>query len=555
MLLAIVAFEYFYCFAGRGLISGHLKLFSIFTIQYGEIPIFASMVFLAFGHSQLRARQEAVPFSRISLVGHLVCLAAVLCFTMARRGFQIFDVLLFDKYSYTKSSLYLLATVLLGLALIPLRNWKVVVRATGILWLYAAFAGVAGCVLGTAVVSLWYSTSTIQSGMMQRATLQAVRVVLSVFTRDVIADPSTFTIGTPRYMTIIAGGCSGVEGFGLVLVFTSLWLWIYRKETRFPQALLLIPVSLAFSWMLNIFRICVLILIASAGAPEAFSIGFHAQFGWVAFIAVSLVFSLALQKISWMQKLPASLPTKEGEPKSAGMAFDISPSHELGDDPGESPAIRAYLIPLLVILVAASVSKLTSAYFDWLYPLRFIAVAIALYYFWPELKKLNWRFGWLGPVAGTAVFLLWIAPSWWASLSGHPHAAGSLGSDLAALSPAARWGWIAFRVAAAVITVPIAEELAFRGYLARRLMNREFDKVSFSSLTVLAICLSSAVFGVEHMKNLMDWQHLLLGTVAGLAFAAVLRWRGRMGDAVIAHAVCNLLLAAWVIGLGDWAQW
>jgi CAAX prenyl protease-like protein len=160
---------------------------------------------------------------------------------------------------------------------------------------------------------------------------------------------------------------------------------------------------------------------------------------------------------------------------------------------------------------------------------------------------------------------MWIAPSWiassiassWiASFGGaHQHAASRLGTDLAALSPSARWAWIAFRVAAAVITVPIAEELAFRGYLARRLMDREFDRVSFSSLTLLSIGLSSVVFGLEHMKNLMDWQHLALGTLAGLAFAAALRWRGRMGDAVVAHAVSNILLAAWVLGLGDWAQW
>jgi membrane protease YdiL (CAAX protease family) len=57
------------------------------------------------------------------------------------------------------------------------------------------------------------------------------------------------------------------------------------------------------------------------------------------------------------------------------------------------------------------------------------------------------------------------------------------------------------------------------------------------------------------MKNLIDWQHLLLGTLAGLAFAAALRWRGRVGDAVAAHAVSNLLLAVWVLGFGDWAQW
>jgi exosortase E/protease (VPEID-CTERM system) len=353
---------------------------------------------------------------------------------------------------------------------------------------------------------------------------------------------------------IIAPGCSGVEGLGLVLVFTSLWLWVYRKETRFPQALLLIPVALGCSWLLNIVRLCALISIACAGGSQAFTAGFHAQFGWVAFTLIALFFSLATQRLSWFRKLPLSSSDSAGQ-SIGGLGATAIAKEPQSVYQGESPAIRAFLIPLLAILATASISKMTSATFDWMYPLRFLAAAMALWFFWPELKKLNWRFGWLGPVAGAAVFLMWIAPSWYASFTGHPHAANSLGSDLAALSPSARWAWIAFRVAAAVITVPIAEELAFRGYLARRLMSREFDQVSFTRLTAFAVCLSSVVFGMEHMKNLMDWQHLLLGTVAGLAFAGALRWRGRMGDAVVAHAISNLLLAAWVLGAGDWSQW
>jgi membrane protease YdiL (CAAX protease family) len=47
----------------------------------------------------------------------------------------------------------------------------------------------------------------------------------------------------------------------------------------------------------------------------------------------------------------------------------------------------------------------------------------------------------------------------------------------------------------------------------------------------------------------------MAGVLAGLVFAVALRWRGRMGDAVVAHAVSNLLLAVWVLGMGDWAQW
>jgi exosortase E/protease (VPEID-CTERM system) len=560
LLFAIVVIEYTFCFGGRGTnpsqpIPGHLKINGIETDLFGQIPIFAYIVFLGFGHFKLKALQEKIQFGRILFTVHLLCMAAV--FTFSEAALEGLSWQFFDTNSYIKSAIYLLGTVLLAVACVPLRSWKAAIRATGRLWLYASLTGVAGWWFGTPIRLLWGATMTAQSGRMQRITLHAVRAVLGLFSQNIFADPATFTVGTPRYSIMVAPGCSGVEGLGLVLIFTSLWLWVYRKETRFPQALLLIPCALGCSWLLNIVRLCALILIASAGGSESAQAGFHAQAGWVAFIVIALVFSLVTQKLSWTRKTPTPVLSTAGELPGDGMGTVSSTSEHLVEQleqleqPGESPAIRAYLLPFLAILAAASVSKLVSAYFDWLYPLRFVAAAIALWYFWPELKKLNWRFGWVAPAIGAAVFILWIAPSWWA----HQPAASRLGADLAALSPTERWAWIAFRVAAAVVTVPIAEELAFRGYLARRLISREFDQVSFSSLTVLSIGLSSLVFGLEHMKNLMDWQHLALGTLAGVAFAAALRWRGRMGDAVVAHAVSNLLLAAWVLGLGDWAQW
>ena len=105
------------------------------------------------------------------------------------------------------------------------------------------------------------------------------------------------------------------------------------------------------------------------------------------------------------------------------------------------------------------------------------------------------------------------------------------------------------RVVAAVVTVPIAEELAFRGYLARRLMNREFDQVEFGSLGVVAVVVSSVVFGSMHGAQ---WA---VGIAAGIAYALVVKRTGRFGDAVAAHAVSNLLLAVWVLGRGDWGMW
>jgi len=212
---------------------------------------------------------------------------------------------------------------------------------------------------------------------------------------------------------------------------------------------------------------------------------------------------------------------------------------------GESPATPAFLVPFLAILAASFISKAASASFEWLYPLRFIAGLISIWYFRKKYRGLGWRFDWMAPVTGAAVFIIWITPSLWL----HGISPSSLGAALSALPPASRTAWIAVRVAAAVITVPIAEELAFRGYLARRLVSRDFDALPFSRLTLISICVSSLAFGLMHGS------HWLAGIVAGAAYAMLLKRRGRIGDAIVAHATSNLLIAVWVLSRGDWSLW
>ena len=46
--------------------------------------------------------------------------------------------------------------------------------------------------------------------------------------------------------------------------------------------------------------------------------------------------------------------------------------------------------------------------------------------------------------------------------------------------------WLLVRVLGSVITVPIAEELAFRGYLLRRLLSAHFDDLSTLRFTWLS---------------------------------------------------------------------
>jgi len=98
------------------------------------------------------------------------------------------------------------------------------------------------------------------------------------------------------------------------------------------------------------------------------------------------------------------------------------------------------------------------------------------------------------------------------------------------------------------LVVPISEELAFRGYLLRRLQGGDFTSVSPRAWTWFSLLTSSLLFGVLHGR----W---LAGTLAGLAYAVLLVRTGRLGEAVAAHAVTNGVIAAWVLVTGDWSHW
>ena len=117
---------------------------------------------------------------------------------------------------------------------------------------------------------------------------------------------------------------------------------------------------------------------------------------------------------------------------------------------------------------------------------------------------------------------------------------------LAEMHPIPRGLWIVSRVCAAVVTVPLAEELAFRGFLLRRLQNADFEAVQFKLVGWVPLALSSLVFGLAHGAL---W---LPGLVAGLAYGGLLKLTGRFGEAVSAHVTSNALLAAWVLTQNQW---
>jgi exosortase E/protease (VPEID-CTERM system) len=505
-----------------------------------SVAVVSFAVFVGLGYSKLKLHKESIPFSYPLLGAHLLCWLAICVGVVALlHGFSAL------VNSVVGGALRLVAIAVLALACLPLKTWIAAVKSTSPSWLFASLAGIIAFYLRDPFQSLWVSSDNGFARALQVFTFQSVHSALGIVFPSVVFDPASFTVGTPRFVVIIGGACSGLEGLGLVLVFTISWLLYFRKESRFPQALLLIPCALAFILILNVVRICALIMIGDAGAPDVALFGFHSGAGWIAFTTVALVFSIATRKLAWVRRSSSPSLGNAGAMLNSTLGAATTVAEVQDETEGESPATSAYLVPFLAILAASFVSRASSGTFEWLYPLRFVAGGVAIWCFRGELKKLNWRFGWLAPIAGAAIFVLWIASDW----RTHDTSTSTLGLSLAGLSPVARNLWIAFRIAAGLITVPICEELAFRGYLARRVMHKEFDVVSFQTITPVSIVISSVVFG------LLYGQHWLAGILAGLTYAVVLKWRGRIGDAVVAHATSNLLLAAWVVFRGDWGQW
>ena len=494
--------------------------------------IFASAVFFGLGYSKLKVDRDDLPFGTWLFIAHLVCIAAVYLAVTASGNNAVFLLL--------ARILLLLGVSLAALSCVPFRKWIFTIRRTSPLWAYALFAGLLAWLLRNPFQSLWNVSSSSTGRTLQAITFHSVQMLLQPFLPGLMVDPARFIMGTDNFAVTIAEQCSGLEGLGLVLVFTTVWLWYFRKQNRFPHALLLVPCALVSVWVLNIVRIAGLILIGNAGAEEVAMVGFHSQAGWIAFTAVALVFSMATRKLAWVRKVPAA-----GAVVLSAVEANQSSLSRPEEEAGESPATSAFLVPFLAILAASFVSRAASGYFEWLYPLRFLAAAVAIWYFRAEYKKLDWRFSWTAPLAGLAVFLIWIAPTFWFP---HPEVT-PLASALAALSPTARYAWIAFRIVAAIVTVPIAEELVFRGYLTRRILSRDFESVPFRNITFLSIAISSIAFGLMH------GQQWIVGIIAGLLYALVVKSSSRIGDAVAAHATTNLLLAAWVLTRGDWFLW
>jgi len=157
-------------------------------------------------------------------------------------------------------------------------------------------------------------------------------------------------------------------------------------------------------------------------------------------------------------------------------------------------------------------------------------------------------------LVGVAVFLIWIgpdvfSPAWHRSIlfdnpiTGHPDGNTSAASKADGV-------FLLFRVAISVVAVPILEELFWRGWMMRWMIDaHHFERVALGTYAPLAFWSVAVLFALEHGSF---WD---VGLAAGILYNWWVVRTGNIWDCIIAHAVTNGLLAAYVVLAGQWQYW
>ncbi len=105
------------------------------------------------------------------------------------------------------------------------------------------------------------------------------------------------------------------------------------------------------------------------------------------------------------------------------------------------------------------------------------------------------------------------------------------------------------RVIRAALLVPILEELFWRGWLPRWLVNTDWQRVPLGTYNTLAFLGTAVLFASEHGPF---WD---VGLLCGLVYNAWMWKTKSLGDLVLTHAVTNAALSAFVIVSGNYAYW
>ena len=328
-------------------------------------------------------------------------------------------------------------------------------------------------------------------------------------------------ISINEFSVEITPKCLGYEGVVIVIFVLSVYFYFNRHRLNFPNILLIYPLISTILFLSNSLRIAVLLIIGAKISPDMAVLGFHSAAGWFELLTILGLSILLVNKSTFFSKL------------STQYIFDLSLN-------------KTQLAPQILLIFCSLFSLLISPGFEWTYPVKVLVVGLFIWSCWPKLNLRLSKQLFLPIVLGILTFLIWIA-----LVPLDEEKSIFFASKLFAVP---QWGvilWTIFRVFGSTIIVPLAEELAFRGYLFDELkdvLTSRFKSYPQWFNSIIVIIITSIGFGLLHSA----W---LAATLSGILFGFIRLRKNNVLDAVICHGVANLLLSVYVIYYSAWSLW
>lgn len=220
------------------------------------------------------------------------------------------------------------------------------------------------------------------------------------------------------------------------------------------------------------------------------------------------------------------------------------------------PQLLAYVAPmaafLLLLSAAGGLKKIGGPFWlasaeYWIYPLQTVVCGVLLVFYRRQYEAFTPRRSGFAIFVGLLVFALWISPQ---TFFGLPARTVGFNPDTFATTPFAYWSTVVLRYLRLVVVVPLVEEIFWRGFLLRYLIDEKFWRVPVGASSWFSF--AAVTVGFTFMHSSADW---IAAFVTGALYNCVAYRTKSVGSCVLAHALTNLLLGVWIMWTKQWGFW
>jgi len=210
--------------------------------------------------------------------------------------------------------------------------------------------------------------------------------------------------------------------------------------------------------------------------------------------------------------------------------------------------VYARVVPFIIfVALTALQGKLGPSSAYWIYLIKTLIGVWLIFEMRPHVMEMRWAISWEAIVIGILVVIMWVGIDPYyhhfikSASTGNP-------SDAFGKNSALAWFFNIVHICGMTLVVPPLEEVFYRSFVYRYIASPNFLAVPLNRFIPLSFFVTVAFFGISHN----EW---LAGIMCGAAYQWLVIRKNRLGDAMTAHAITNLLLGIYIVWRGAWHFW